>query len=62
MYGLWPGSVQRSDSVRGFAELPGVTAADLLKLDKPFRQEELARAIAAVLRRQQESQARQRTH
>jgi CheY-like chemotaxis protein len=41
----------------GFAELPGQAAADLLKLDKPFRQDELAGAIAAVLRKEQGGQA-----
>jgi CheY-like chemotaxis protein len=42
----------------GFAELPEIAGADLLKLDKPFSQDELAQAIAAVMRKEQRSRAR----
>jgi PAS domain S-box-containing protein len=37
----------------GFAELPAEAGRDLLKLDKPFRQEELAQAISAVMQKEQ---------
>jgi PAS domain S-box-containing protein len=37
----------------GFAELPPNAGVDLLKLDKPFRQEDLAQALAVVLRKEQ---------
>jgi PAS domain S-box-containing protein len=37
----------------GFAELPAEAGRDLLKLDKPFRQEELAQAISAVMHKEQ---------
>ncbi|MEA2840081.1 MAG: hypothetical protein QOF41_1411 [Methylobacteriaceae bacterium] len=47
----------------GFAELPPDTGRDLLKLDKPFRQEELAQAIAAAVRREAAVRVRRaRTH
>jgi PAS domain S-box-containing protein len=42
----------------GFAELPPNTGGDLLKLDKPFRQEELAKAIAAALQKEQGARSR----
>jgi CheY-like chemotaxis protein/two-component sensor histidine kinase len=42
----------------GFAELPEIAGADLPKLDKPFSQDELAQAIAAVMREEQRSRAR----
>jgi PAS domain S-box-containing protein len=35
----------------GFAELPPDAGKDLLKLDKPFRQEELAQALAAAMQK-----------
>jgi PAS domain S-box-containing protein len=37
----------------GFAELPAEAGRDLLKLDKPFRQEDLAQAISAVMQKEQ---------
>ncbi|MGA8601850.1 MAG: PAS domain S-box protein [Beijerinckiaceae bacterium] len=37
----------------GFAELPPDAGGDLLKLDKPFRQEDLADAISAAMQREQ---------
>jgi CheY-like chemotaxis protein len=46
----------------GFAEPSRVAAADLLKLDKPFRQEDLAQAIAAVMWKEQGSRAGLRAH
>jgi CheY-like chemotaxis protein len=47
----------------GFAELPPEAGRDLLKLDKPFRQEELAQAIAAAVRREAAVRGRRaRTH
>jgi CheY-like chemotaxis protein len=46
----------------GFAELPEIAGAALLKLDKPFSQDELAHAIAAVLRNDQGRRARGRAH
>jgi PAS domain S-box-containing protein len=47
----------------GFAELPPDAGRDLLKLDKPFRQEELAQAIAAAVRREAAVRVRRaRTH
>jgi PAS domain S-box-containing protein len=47
----------------GFAELPPDAGGDLFKLDKPFRQEELAQAIAAALQKEQATRSRRvRTH
>jgi CheY-like chemotaxis protein len=47
----------------GFAELPPDTGGDLFKLDKPFRQEELAEAIAAALQKERRPRSRSaRTH
>jgi PAS domain S-box-containing protein len=37
----------------GFAELPAEAGRDLLKLDKPFRQEDLAQAIAVAMQKEQ---------
>jgi PAS domain S-box-containing protein len=37
----------------GFAELPADSGTGFLKLDKPFRQEELAQALAAAMRKDQ---------
>jgi PAS domain S-box-containing protein len=42
----------------GFAELPPDSGGDLFKLDKPFRQEELAQAIAAALQKEQGRRSR----
>jgi CheY-like chemotaxis protein/two-component sensor histidine kinase len=44
----------------GFAELPPNAGVDLLKLDKPFRQEDLAQALAVVLRKEQAASRRRR--
>jgi PAS domain S-box-containing protein len=44
----------------GFAELPPDAGKDLLKLDKPFRQEELAQAIAAALQKDRVTSRAQR--
>jgi CheY-like chemotaxis protein/anti-sigma regulatory factor (Ser/Thr protein kinase) len=43
----------------GFAELPPDASGDILKLDKPFRQEELAQAIAAAMQKEDARRARQ---
>jgi len=37
----------------GFAELPPDAANDLFRLDKPFRQEELAQALTAAVQKEQ---------
>ncbi|MBV9395058.1 MAG: PAS domain S-box protein [Methylobacteriaceae bacterium] len=47
----------------GFAELPPNAGGDLFKLDKPFRQEELAQAITAALQKERGRRSRSaRTH
>jgi CheY-like chemotaxis protein len=47
----------------GFAELPPNAGGDFFKLDKPFRQEELAHAIAAAMQRERGRRAqRARAH
>jgi PAS domain S-box-containing protein len=48
----------------GFAELPPNVGRDFLKLDKPFRQEELAQAIAVAMQKDQAASraGRARTH
>jgi PAS domain S-box-containing protein len=44
----------------GFAELPADAGRDLLKLDKPFRQEELAQALAAAMQKEHAASRSQR--
>jgi PAS domain S-box-containing protein len=47
----------------GFAELPPNTGGDLFKLDKPFRQEELAQAITTAVQKERGRRSRSaRTH
>jgi PAS domain S-box-containing protein len=46
----------------GFAELPPDAGKGLLKLDKPFRQEELAQALAAAMQKDRIASRTQRAH